>query len=340
MQRFIPILLTIATFFSTYGQEMTYTCPPCGQSCDTLTFHEGGICPHCQMMLRPTSEIKTIAFYLQDGVEILDFAGPLEVFSYAGFEVFTVTKQEGPIKSQGVLKIQGDYTLEDAPKADIVALFGGNSNIFFEDTLLVSWLHRQTDSTQFFSVCTGALALAEAGLLDDQSATTFHSTLDHLETNYPKVDVHRNVRFVDNGRIITTAGVSAGIDGALHLVQKLLGYNAARKTAYYMEYEYWQPDNGLILYEEPVRSVYLSKKELHSFAGFYEFTGPEVIELTLDDRGDLWAVIEKNQFPLFHEGKDLFSNINAEPVRFIRDEQDKIIGYKIPDQDRIFRKIK
>ena len=340
MHLIIAILLTIATYCTTYGQETTYTCPPCGQPCDTLVFEKGGICPHCQMMLRATSDTKTIAFYLQDGVEILDFAGPMEVFSYAGFEVFTVTRQEGPIKSQGILNIQGDYTIENAPAADIVALFGGNSNIFFEDTSLVSWLQSQKNETQFFSVCTGALALAEAGLLDHQSATTFHGTLDLLETHYPQVDVHRNVRFVDNGRIITTAGVSAGIDGALHLVQKLLGYNAARKTAYYMEYEYWQPDNGLILYEKPVRSPYLSKKGLHALTGWYEFTGPETIELTLDDRGDLWAEIEKNSFPLFLEGPDLFSNINAEPVRFIRDEHDKIVGYKIPDQDRIFRKIK
>ncbi len=340
MRLFIHVLLILAVYSTSSGQEVIYKCPPCGQSCDTLAFDRSGVCPHCQMMLRATSEMKTIAFYLQDGIEVLDFAGPMEVFSYAGFQVFTITKEKDPIKSQGILNIQGDYTLENAPNADIVALFGGNSDIFFEDTLLVSWLRRQSSHTQFFSVCTGALALAEAGLLDNQSATTFHGTLDRLETNYPKVNVHRNVRFVDNGRIMTTAGVSAGIDGALHLVQKLLGYNMARKTAFYMEYEYWQPENGLIMYEEYTNSVHVSEEDLQAFTGSYEFTGPELIRITLDEKGDLWAVIDKNIFPLFHEGPDLFSNINAEPVQFIRDDQDRVLGYKVPDEDRIFKKIK
>lgn len=152
------------------------------------------------------------------GVEVLDFAGPLEVLTYAGFKVFTVSKTKDPIISQGVLKILPDYGLENAPPTDIIAVFGGNGLNTSQDTAVTNWIKNQQQAQIHFSVCTGALILAEAGILDGTTATTFHNTLDHLEETYPKVKVLRNVRYVDNGNVISTAGISAGIDGALHLV--------------------------------------------------------------------------------------------------------------------------
>ena len=114
------------------GKEAFY-CPPCNSSCDQLSFEKAGTCTHCGMVLvRQTAEQRkqsmnrkkiTIAFYLQDGVEVLDFAGPMEVFSYAGFEVFTVSKTKEPILSQGILKVIPEYDINDAPKADILAFF-------------------------------------------------------------------------------------------------------------------------------------------------------------------------------------------------------------------------
>ena len=193
------------------------------------------------------SKIKTIAFYLQPGVEILDFAGPMEVFAYAGYKIFTVSKTKEPMLSQGILKILPDYSIEDTPQADILAFFGGNASNAYRDKNVINWVKAQTDVEYYFSVCTGAFILAEAGILDGNTATTFHGALDGLEKNYPKVNVKRNVRFVDNGTVITTAGVSAGIDGALHMVAKLQGVEKAREVAFYMEYDKWKPGEGLIL---------------------------------------------------------------------------------------------
>ena len=197
--------------------------------------------------LEKNAKIKTIAFYLQPGVEILDFAGPMEVFAYAGYKIFTVSKTKEPMLSQGILKILPDYSIEDTPQADILAFFGGNASNAYRDKNVINWVKAQTDVEYYFSVCTGAFILAEAGILDGNTATTFHGALDGLKKNYPKVNVKRNVRFVDNGTVITTAGVSAGIDGALHMVAKLQGVEKAREVAFYMEYDKWKPGEGLIL---------------------------------------------------------------------------------------------
>ena len=201
----------------------------------------------------------TVAFYLHEGVEVLDFAGPLEVFTNAGFKVFTVASSSSTIKSQGTLTIVPDYNIGNAPSSDVIAVFGGNSSEHHKtqrSKLVVNWIQNKVKETQFFfSVCTGAFLLGEAGLLDGRVATTFHASIEELAKKYPNADVRPNVRFVDNGEIITTAGVSAGIDGALHLVAKLNGLPAARKVAAFMEYDRWQPGEGLIL-DEKAKSMY------------------------------------------------------------------------------------
>ena len=92
--------------------------------------------------------------------------------------------------------------------------------------------------------------LGKAGLLDGQTVTTFHQSIGSLKAQFPKADVRSDVRFVDNGNVITTAGISAGIDGALHLVAKLKGLETAKKCAEYMEYDKWKPGEGLILTDD------------------------------------------------------------------------------------------
>jgi transcriptional regulator GlxA family with amidase domain len=188
-----------------------------------------------------------IAFYLQNGVEVLDFAGPMEVFSYAQFEVFTVSKTKDPITSQGILKIIPDYSIEDAPKADIIAFFGGNAGAASGDPKVIEWLLQQQTPDYYFSVCTGAFILGKAGLLNNLTVTTFHESIENLKKAVPSANVLSNVRFVDNGKVITTAGISAGIDGALHLVSKIRGEAAAKEVARYMEYDKWVPQQGLII---------------------------------------------------------------------------------------------
>lgn len=242
------------------ADSMGYFCEACHNDCDTMVFTHPGTCPYCGMKLvyQSIAERKkmmdnymkqlTICFYLQDGVEVLDFAGPMEAFSAAGFKVFTVSKKKEPIRSQGILTITPDYSIDNAPPADILAFFGGSTAASVADPALISWIRSREQGTQyFFSVCTGAFIMGKAGILDGLTATTFHSRIGELQAALPSTKVLANTRFVDNGRVITTAGVSAGIDGALHLVAKLKGEEVARTAAEYMEYDKWIPGQGLVL---------------------------------------------------------------------------------------------
>ena len=340
MKRLIHIYFLFAVTIS-YGQVdvvSKYICPPCGSHCDEISYTKPGVCKHCNMVLVREDQSKTIAFYLQDGVEVLDFAGPMEVFSYAGYNVFTVSREKKPIKSQGILNILPDYSIEDAPNADILAFFGGNAAAAFEDQRVIKWVKDQKDIQYHFSVCTGAFVLAEAGLLDGKTATTFHNALDGLEKNYPKIDVRKDVRFVDNGRIISTAGISAGIDGALHLVAKLQGLNAAKRTAYYMEYDNWVPGDGLILTEANPYEPTISAQDLEVFIGKYEYKDGEKIDVSINEN-ELEARIQDSYYPIYHEFEDVFSDIGSEPIYFIRDDQKQVKGYKLQPNGQLFRKL-
>jgi len=191
-----------------------------------------------------------IVCYLQERVEILDLAGPLEVFAYAGWEVFIVGKTKTPIHAQGILQVTPQYDLTDAPEADILAFFGGNSQIAVGDKALIDWVKvRGRDAKLLFSVCTGARMLGKAGFLDQKQVTTYHGVLDQLQSEVPQAKVLSGVRWVDHGNVITTAGISAGIDGALHLVARLEGEKVANRIAREMEYDYWDPASGLVVEE-------------------------------------------------------------------------------------------
>ncbi len=259
----ILLLILLGSHF-TFAQpaaekdSIVYVCGPCNGSCDQLMFDKPGKCPHCGMVLEKTTltEFKkrlaakpvTIAFYLQEGVEVLDFAGPLEVFATAGFNVITVSKTYKPLTSKTVLFITPDYTIQDAPPSDILVVFGGPTEPTVDDPEVMAWIKKQTDKDQYvMSVCTGAFILGKTGILDGLTATTFHTAIDDLTKAYPKTKVLPNTRFVDNGRVITTAGISAGIDGALHLVEKLRGRAYAQGVATTIEYDKWVPENGLVL---------------------------------------------------------------------------------------------
>lgn len=240
--------------------QAAYYCPPCNNSYDQEAFDEPGVCIHCGMKLEQRSEekqmellesqekeSKTIAFYLHEGIEILDWAGPAEVFTVAGFEVVTVSHDGKPITSQDVFEINPMYSLDNCPKVDIVAFFGGNSGKAIKNKKAIAWLKERNEEVDLvFSVCTGAFFLAKAGLLDGQIATTFHASIDALRKAAPKAEIIEDVKYVDNGRIITTAGVSSGIHGALYLVKKLMGMERAKSVADYMEYENWTGEDGLV----------------------------------------------------------------------------------------------
>jgi transcriptional regulator GlxA family with amidase domain len=201
--------------------------------------------------------MKKIAIVLFDDVEVLDFAGPFEVFSVTGrrntgepYEVFTVAEKE-TIAARNNLNIKPTYLFDNAPKADIFLVPGGGgyyadgrpfgSRREMDNPLMLDWVKQQYAQAELaLSVCTGALIMAKAGLLNGLQATTHFMAVDALKEISPTTKVLADQRYVDNGKVILSAGVSAGIDMAFYVVAKLQGPEVGLETAQYMQYEYWK----------------------------------------------------------------------------------------------------
>jgi putative intracellular protease/amidase len=188
---------------------------------------------------RPEARAAVLVF---DGVQVIDFAAPYEVFGQAGYEVFTVAAEARPVTAAMGLRVTPAYSLADAPAAQILLVPGGGVRETENDPRVLDWLRaRAAAAAHVVSVCNGAFILAAAGLLDGLSATTFYDLLDALQARAPRTKVVRDRRFVDNGKVITTAGLSSGIDGALHVVSRLSGPARAQLAALNMEYD-WKAD--------------------------------------------------------------------------------------------------
>jgi putative intracellular protease/amidase len=187
-----------------------------------------------------------VGIVLFDGVQIIDFAAPYEVFGQARFRVFTVSMDGKPVTAEMGLKVTPDHAMADAPAMDVLVVPGGSVHAAMRDASLLAALRARSPSARHvLSICTGAHLLAEAGLLDGLRATTFHDALDGLARDYPKIDVVRDQRYVDNGRIITSAGLASGIDASLHVVARLRGETVAKSVALHLEYD-WQPTGGFV----------------------------------------------------------------------------------------------
>jgi len=191
------------------------------------------------------SNSRTLAILIFDDVEVLDFCGPFEVFSVANrftdspaFNVLTASEKPGPILARGRLSVNPHHTLSDCPPADVLLVPGGQgTRREMHNQTVIDWIKRASEKAELIlSVCTGALLLAKAGLLDGLDATTHHGSFDLLRQVAPTARIHTDRRFVDNGRVICSAGIAAGIDMSLHVVGKLLGRDVAEKTAKQMEY--------------------------------------------------------------------------------------------------------
>ncbi len=189
--------------------------------------------------LKPPSDGRIpVAVAISEGVTVIDFAGPWEVFqdTMAGdqmpFQLFTVGRKTETIEGSSGLKLVPDYTFANAPECKVVVVPAQKGS-----DALHEWLRKVAETADVtMSVCTGAFQLAKAGLLDGKSATTHHDFLDQLEKKFPKVKVERGVRFVEGEKISTAGGLSSGIDLALRVVERYFGRSAAEKTATYMEY--------------------------------------------------------------------------------------------------------
>ncbi|AET67831.1 transcriptional regulator containing an amidase domain and an AraC-type DNA-binding HTH domain [Desulfosporosinus orientis DSM 765] len=189
-----------------------------------------------------------IGILLFNEVEVLDFAGPFEVFSITNypesnvkpFEVKTVAQTKETVRARNGLKVVPDYCFADNPNFDILVIPGGYGaeEIEIHNDDVVGWIKDQMNKvTLMTSVCTGAFLLAKAGLLDGKKATTHWMDIDRLEREFEKVEVERGVKYVDEGSIITAGGISAGINMSFFMILKLLGEEIARTTAKRMEYD-------------------------------------------------------------------------------------------------------
>lgn len=225
--------------------EKVYVCPPCGQECDKLTFNKPGACPGCGMTLIEKAEADkspTVAILLFDHAEIIDFAGPWEVFGGAGYKVFTVAEKTDPVNCVYGQRVVADYTFDGSPRADVLLVPGGGVSGAVNNPKLIGWvLERAKGASYVMSVCTGAFVLAKAGLLDGLTATTVRGGIDRLASAGKNIKAVYDRRYVDNGKVITTAGLSSGIDGALHLVSKMQGRGVAQEVALGIEYN-WDPE--------------------------------------------------------------------------------------------------
>jgi transcriptional regulator GlxA family with amidase domain len=193
-----------------------------------------------------------VGILIFDGVEVLDFAGPYEVFSRtrvepgvesrrsdvsAPFHVFTVAQHSGPVTATGGLRVLPDHHFGSAPRIDLMVIPGGfGTRALLDHAGVLHWIaHTSAEARHITSVCTGSLLLARAGLLSNRRATTHWGALDLLGGLDPSVSVERDCRVVDDG-IVTSAGVAAGIDMALNVVESICGRAVADETAKYIEF--------------------------------------------------------------------------------------------------------
>jgi transcriptional regulator GlxA family with amidase domain len=196
-----------------------------------------------ERLLPPEKGLIPVAFVISDHATMIDFTGPWEVFQDCivpgreeepgPFQLFTVAETADAVRVTGGMQIVPDYSIADAPAPRVVVVPAHRST-----EALRAWIVKASAATDLtMSVCTGAFALAKAGLLAGRPATTHHDFLDRLERDFPEVQVRRGLRFVESGRIATAGGLTSGIDLALRVVERYFGRGSAQATAAYMEYQ-------------------------------------------------------------------------------------------------------
>lgn len=194
-------------------------------------------------------QIRKVAILLFDQVEVLDFAGPFEVFSVASlihdnslFEVATFAKIKAPVLAVNGLSVNPKHSLHDIMDADILIFPGGVGirQVIFDKEMIDFLLKMHSRVSMIFSVCSGAMLLAKAGLLDGKPYCTHHLVYADMEKMVKDGFPQQHLRFTTSEKIVTAAGISAGIDASLHIVKLLCGESVSRATAKYMEYGLWE----------------------------------------------------------------------------------------------------
>lgn len=193
-----------------------------------------------------------VGIFIFDDVEILDFAGPYEVFTTASrvaqrqnsdqpppFKVFTVAVEKALTKARAGLSVMPDWACQEHPKIDVLVVPGGVVDAEQRRPDSIQWIKKASEGSRITaSVCTGSFLLASAGLLDKRSVTTHWEDVEELRAQFPTLDVVENRRWVEQGSLITSAGISAGIDMSLHLVARLASEQLAIATAKQMEFDW------------------------------------------------------------------------------------------------------
>ena len=199
------------------------------------------------MQERDRINILNVGIFIYENAEVLDFSGPFEVFSTANrlsaldevFNVFLVAEEVRPVNARGGYSVNPHYCFKDHPKIDVLVVVGGVHTEELGKPSVINWISTVSKSaTIVASVCTGAFLIAQAGLLVNLKVTTHWEDIKDLQESYPDLTVIDNQRWVDEGKFVTSGGISAGIDMSLHLVSKLTGTKLAAKTAKQMEYEW------------------------------------------------------------------------------------------------------
>lgn len=186
-----------------------------------------------------------VAIYIYDQAEVLDFAGPFEVFNQANamagkslFEVYLVAESDQTVFAANNFRVLPDYDFAEMPEPDILLIPGGKGRMTqMHQVPVLSWVkHEAARASLVLGVCTGSFILGNAGLLMGKAATTHHNAYDEFEKEFPETQLVRHVKYVDAGKIITSGGIAAGIDMCLMVVGKLFGRELEEKVAVNMEY--------------------------------------------------------------------------------------------------------
>ena len=194
-----------------------------------------------------------VGIYIFDEIEVLDLGGPFEVFSTAArmkarlmpdaakaFGVFTIADAVRPIRARGGLMVHPGYDITNHPAIDLLIVPGGVVTAELERQPIIEWMARTGAKAQLTaSVCTGAFLLGKAGLLHGKTITTHWEDIEDFRAMFPDIPVRGDQRWIDEGSIVTSAGISAGLDMSLHLVARLEGEELALQTARQMDYD-WQ----------------------------------------------------------------------------------------------------
>ncbi|MFT2112425.1 DJ-1/PfpI family protein [Marinomonas sp. 2405UD68-3] len=186
-----------------------------------------------------------IGIYIYEEAEVLDFSGPYEVFATASrlsevgdpLNVFLVGESDAAIKARGGYLVLPNYGFSNHPPIDVLIIVGGVHIYEMKKSNVMEWISKQANTASTVaSVCTGAFLLAEAGVIKTNKVTTHWEDVNDLRKSFPSLDVVEGVRWVDEGNLLTSGGISAGIDMSLYIVEKLLDKELAEKTAKQMEF--------------------------------------------------------------------------------------------------------